>query len=82
MKFIGLKILLSLVGVTTVRRVCWVEQLACSTPQENGMNEGVHGKFPLAVLEFNKFGKSRRISAQNKNTAVHEYEFNISQDVI
>jgi len=46
------------------------------------MNEGVHGKFPLAVLEFNKFGKSRRISAQNKNTAVHEYEFNISQDVI
>jgi len=37
--------------LTTVRMLWLVEQLACSTAEGSGMHEGVHRRFPLAVLQ-------------------------------
>jgi len=40
------------------------------------MREDVHGKFPVAVLEFNKFGMSRRISVKIKSI-IHENVYRV-----
>ena len=50
-KYFGLKIGFALFVLTTVRVGCLVEQLACSTAGGSGIHEGVHRKFPLAVLQ-------------------------------
>jgi len=45
-KCIGLKIYLAMFAETTVRRVCFLDQLAFSS------HECVHGNFPLVMLDF------------------------------
>ena len=73
MKCTVLKIWLTVFAVTTVRRVCLVDQLAFSS------HEYVYGNFPLVVLDFKQIWKEWSNLRKYQSIMFHENLFGISR---